>query len=115
MPDPLYKRASVQETIVVSLAVGVTITIQVFGSGDDYAQPYTEFGSDETLMLAGAVRASDNASLMGVGIEITVDSVPRGSAPLYGFDGQYNYYQMSIGVLPEGSHLIEAVFPRVRR
>ena len=114
MPNQ-YRGSQAQETIVVLRTVSTTTTIAAFGSDDGYSTPRTEFGDDETIMLAGAVAATDRADLTGTQITINVDTTPRGTTPLYGFDGTLNFFQISIGTLPEGQHVVEAVFPRVRK
>ena len=114
MPNT-YRGSQAQETIVVLRTVSTTTTIGAFGSDDGYSTPRTEFGDDETIMLAGSVVATDKKDLTGTQITINVDRTLRGTTPLYGFDGTLNFFQISIGTLAEGTHLVEAVFPRTRK
>jgi len=114
MPN-LYRPSQASETITILRAWGTTTTIAAYGSADGFTTPGTEFGEDEEIMVAGTVRAGDNADLAGVNMEIRVDGVVVGNTPLYGYDGTTNYYQFSLGLLTPGSHLVEARFPRTRR
>jgi len=111
----LYRRSEALETIVVLRTWPTTTTIAAYGSGDGFTTPGTEFGDDEEIMVAGTVQAGNNADLTGVSMEVRVDGVVVGSTPLYGYDGLRNYYQVSLGMLPEGTHTLEAIFPRTRR
>ena len=115
MPPQRYRPSQASETIVILRTWSTTTTIAAYGSADDYTTPGTEFGDDETIMVAGAVQAGNNADLTGVVMEIRVDGVVVGSTPLYGYDGLRNYYQFSVGILAEGTHTLEARFPRTRR
>ena len=92
-----------------------TTTIAAYGSEDGFTTPRTEFADDEEIMVAGTVGAVDRGDLTGVAMTILVDGVVVGTTPLYGFDGIVNYYQMSLGMLPEGTHILEARFPRTRK
>jgi len=112
---PQYRRSQAQETIVVLRTYPTTTTIGAYGSEDGFATPRTEFGDDEEIMVAGTVGATDNADLTGVAMTILVNGVVVGTTPLYGFDGRVNYYQLSLGMLPEGTHILEARFPRTRK
>lgn len=112
---PLYRRSQAQETVVILRAFPTTTTILAYGSGDGFTTPGTEFGDDEEIMVAGTVQAGDNANLTGVNMEIRVDKAFVGNVALYGYDGARNYYQFSLGMLPEGTHVVEATFPRTRK
>jgi len=112
---PLNRRSQAQETIVVLRTYPTTTTIGAYGSEDGFATPRTEFGDDEEIMVAGSVRAADNADLTGTVMTVLVDGVVVGTTPLYGYDGAINYYQLSVGMLPEGTHIVEARFPRSRK
>jgi len=107
-----YRGSQAQETIVVLRTYSTTTTIAAYGSEDGFTTPRTEFADDEEIMVAGTV---DRGDLTGVAITILVDGVVVGTTPLYGFDGTTNYYQMSLGMLPEGTHILEARFPRTRK
>jgi hypothetical protein len=113
MPN-MYRPSSAEQTIVVLRSYPTTTTIAAFGSDDGYAESRTEFADDETIMVAGMVGSPDSADLTGVLIAISVDGVPFGTTPLYGFDGTSNYYQLSLGLLTEGTHNLYASFPRTR-
>jgi len=112
---PLYRPSQVLETITILRSWPTTTTIAAYGSADGFTTPGTEFGDDEEIMIAGTVQAEDNANLTGVSMEIRVDGVVVGGTPLYGYDGTRNYYQFRVGMLPEGTHTVEARFPRTRR
>ena len=112
---PLYRPSQALETITILRTWATTTTIAAYGSGDGFTTPGTEFGDDEEIMVAGTVQAGNNADLTGVSMEVRVDGVVVGSTPLYGYDGLRNYYQVSVGMLPEGTHTLEAIFPRTRR
>ena len=110
-----YRPSQAQESIVVLKSVSTATSIAAFGSEDGYATQRTEFGDDETVMVAGAVVATDNADLTGVAITILVNGAAVGTATLNSYDGSANFYQQSLGVLPEGNYTVEAVFPRTRK
>ena len=110
-----YRPSQAQETIVVLRTYSTITTIGAYGSEDGFATPRTEFADDEEIMVAGTVGAADNADLTGTMMTILVDDVVVGTTPLYGFDGAINYYQLSVGMLPEGTHVVEARFPRTRK
>jgi len=114
MPET-YKPSQALETIVVLRTWSTTTTIAAFGSDDGYAVPRTEFGDDETIMVAGTVQAGNNADLTGVLLNIFVDGTLKGTSPLYGYDGTLNFYQYSLGTLPEGNHEVQTSFPRTRK
>ena len=109
-----YKPSQAQATIIVLRSVNTTTSIGAFGSADNYTTQKTEFGDDETIMVAGAVVATDGADLTGVAMAIIVNGAPVGTASLYGYDGTNNFYQYSLGILPEGEHVVEAEFPWTR-
>ena len=111
---PLYRRSLAQETVVILRAIRTTTTIAAYGSGDGFTTPGTEFGDDEEIMISGTVVADDAADLTGQLLEISIDGVPVGTTGLFGYDGLTNYYQLNIGMLAEGTHVIEAMFLRVR-
>jgi len=111
----LYRRSQAQETIVVLRTYPTTTTIGAYGSEDGFATPRTEFADDEEIMVAGTVRATDNANLTGIAMTVLVDGVVVGTTLLYGYDGTTNYYQLSLGMLPAGTHVVEAIFPRTRK
>jgi hypothetical protein len=110
-----YRASQAAQTIVILRTWSTTTTIAAYGSGDGFTTPGTEFGDDEEVMVAGAVKAGDNANLTGVNIEIRVDGMFAGVTPLYGYDGVNNFYQVSLGILAVGTHVVEATFPRTRR
>lgn len=114
MPDQ-YRPSLASEQIVVLRTISTITIIAAFGSADNFTTPGTEFGDDEEIMVAGTIKAQNNADLTGVQITILVDGIPRGTTPLYGYDGSLNYYQYSVGTLVEGNHTLEARFPRVRK
>ena len=111
----LYKRSTAAETIVLVRPITTTTTILAYGSGDGYTEPGTLLGIDEDIMVAGTVAAEDGADLTGLEIDVRLNGPSVGKTPLYGYDGVTNYYQLSLGMLPEGTHTVEAVFPRARR
>jgi len=111
---PVYKRSVASETIVIRRAQNTVTTIAAFGSADGYATPGTEFGEDETIMVAGTVTADDVRDLTGVDVEVYLDDSFLGATMLYGYDGTNNYYQFTVGVLVEGTYTIEARFPRTK-
>lgn len=109
-----YNPSQASLTIQVLAPVGTTTTIQAFGSADGYTAPNTEFGTDEQIAIGGTLTASNGANLTGVQIGIYRDGALVGNTALYGFTGGVNYYQLNIGVLAQGSHTIEARFPKTR-
>jgi hypothetical protein len=111
----LYRGSQAQETIVVLRTYPTTTVIAAYGAEDGFTIPRTEFADDEEIMVAGTVRAPDNANLTGVAMTVLVDGVVVGTTLLYGFDGTTNYYQLSVGMLLEGTHVLEASFPRTRK
>jgi len=114
MPET-YRPSQIAETIVVLRTWNTTTTIAAFGSDDGYTTARTEFGDDETIMVAGAVQAGNNADLTGVLLNIFVDGILKGTSPLYGYNGSVNFYQYSLGILAEGNHQVQASFPRTRK
>jgi len=112
---PVYRRSEAQETIVILRAQSTTTTIAAFGSYDGFTNPGTEFAEDEEIMIAGNVVAADNADLTGINMSIILNGTPVGTTPLYGFDGSNNFYQLSLGMLAEGTYTVEAQFPRTRK
>lgn len=112
---PVYKASQDQETIVILRAQATTTTIAAFGSYDGFTTPGTEFAEDEEIMIAGNVVAADNADLTGVNMSVLLNGTPVGTTPLYGFDGSTNFYQLSLGLLAEGTYTVEAQFPRTKR
>lgn len=111
----LYRPSSGQETIEILRPIATTTTVQAFGSADGYTEPGTIFGTDEDIMVAGTVVATDNADLTGVALRIILDGAFIGTAPLTSYDGANNFYQYTLGMLTEGIHTIEVKFPRTRR
>lgn len=111
----IYNRSQAQTIITIARPIITTLTIEAFGSEDGYTTPGTDFGTDETIIVAGALVAADSANLTGVNINVYVDGVFIRSVALYGYDGRNNFYQAELGVLAEGTHTIETRFPRVRR
>lgn len=114
MPDQ-YRPSQASEVITVLRTINTVTTIQAFGSADNFTTPGTEFGDDEQIMVAGSVQGTNNGNLTGVLMTLFVDGVNVGTAPLYGFDGTYNYYQANLGILAEGNRTLEALFPRTRK
>jgi len=114
MPQ-IYRRSQVTETIIILRAVRTTLTIAAYGSEDGYTTPGTEFGEDEEVMVAGTLNADDLADLTGIEMQVLLDGGLVGTTLLYGYDGTANYYQYALGFLPEGTHIVEVRFPRVRR
>ena len=112
---PVYKGSQDQETIVILRAQATTTTIAAFGSDDGFTNPGTEFAEDEEIMIAGNVIAADSADLTGILMSIILNGTPVGTTPLYGFDGSTNFYQLSLGMLAEGTYTVEAQFPRTRK
>lgn len=110
----IYRKSAALETIVIARPIITTTTIAAFGSVDGYVEPGTEFGTDEDIMVAGAVVAADGADLTSVEMEIRLDGAVVGVVALYGYDGLTNYFQYSLGMLTEGTHEVEARFPRTR-
>lgn len=111
----IYRKSAALETVVIARPITTTTTIAAFGSADGYTEPGTWFGTDEDIMIAGAVIAADGADFTGVEMEIRLGKAVVGVVPLYGYDGLTNYFQYSLGMLPEGTHEVEARFPRVKR
>jgi hypothetical protein len=114
MPNQ-YRGSQAQATIVVLRTYSTTTTIGAYGSEDGFVTPRTEFADDEEIMVAGTVGVTNNADLTGVAMTILVDGFVVGTTLLYGYDGAINYYQASLGRLPEGTHVVEARFPRTRK
>lgn len=115
MPAPItYSTSQDSKVITIAAPQSTTTVINVFGSGDNYAAPALEFGTDETIMVAGTVHATNGANLTGVIMDIHLDGTHIASTALYGYDGTYNYYQVSLGVLAAGNHTVQATFPRTR-
>ena len=110
-----YRASQATQIITILRTWPTTTTMAAYGSADGFVTPGTEFGDDEEIMVAGTVQAGDNSELTGVNLEIRVDGMVIGSTPLYGYDGTRNYYQLTVGVLTEGTHTLEARFPRTRR
>jgi len=48
-------------------------------------------------------------------VEILVNQGTVGTAALYGYDGTTNYYQLNLGILPQGTYEVQAKFPRTRK
>jgi hypothetical protein len=111
----LYRPSQASEVITVLRTITTTTTISAFGSADGFVTPGTEFGDDEQVMVAGSVKSTNNANLTGVTMMIWLDGVQVGTALLYGYDGTQNFYQFNLGILAEGSHTVEARFPRTRK
>lgn len=113
---PSTYRPSTQQIVIQVLAsVSTVTTLQAFGSADGYTNPATEFGDDETVAIAGSLTAADGADLTGILMSVTIDGGAPATTPLYGYSGGVNFFQLSLGVLPVGSHTIVASFPRTRR
>lgn len=111
----IYRPSAVSETIVLATPINTVTTIAAYGSADGFSLPDTWFGTDETIMVAGAVVASDRGNLSVARVGIFVDGVQVGTAPLsYDPATGNNYYQFTLGTLAEGSHLVEARFSRLR-
>lgn len=112
---PLYRRSQTQEIVYIRRPINTSLTVQAYGSGDDYANPDTLFGDDETIMVAGTLVATDGADLSVATITIQLNGATIGQAALT-FDPTtgVNYYQFTLGVLPEGDHTVDAVFRRLR-
>jgi len=87
-----------------------------FGSADGYTMPDTEFGTDETIVVAGNVVASDLADLRGGTVEITVNGPIVGVASWTGFDPATgdNFWSYTLGALAEGDYTVRASFLRLR-
>ena len=111
----IYRRSQASEQIEVLRAQGTVTTILAYGSGDNFTAPGTEFASDEEIMAAGTLVADDSANLTGVLMEIYLDGASVATTPLYGHDGTANFYQYKFGMLTEGTHVLEARFPRTRK
>lgn len=115
MSDPIYRQSSAQEVIVIARPVTTTTAIMAYGSGDGYTEPHTDFGSDETIMVAGTVVAVDGADLSRGNVQILLNGVLAGTVGLsYDPATQTNFYQFSLGVLAEGTYTVEANFRRIR-
>lgn len=110
-----YNPSQNQLIIEVLAAVNTTTTIQAFGSSDDYVSPMTEFADDEAIAVAGTLTANDGADLTGVLMSIRVDNGVPITTALYGFAGGVNFFQIQLGILSVGQHMIQASFPRTRR
>lgn len=110
-----YNPSGQSVVIEVLAAVNTTTTIQAFGSSDNFTNPLTEFADDEAIAIAGSLVANDGADLTGILMSIRVDGGTPLTAPLYGFAGGVNFFQLELGILPVGQHTIQASFPRTRR
>ncbi|MCJ7635794.1 hypothetical protein MUP77_25810 [Candidatus Bathyarchaeota archaeon] len=111
----VYSPSFAQETIVLARPINTVTTVEAYGSADGYVAPDTWFGIDETIMIGGAVVATNKANLSMVSIRIFVNGTQVGTAPLsYDPATGNNYYQYTLGALAEGSYLIEARFSRLR-
>lgn len=114
MPQ-IYRSSQAQETIILATPINTVTIISAYGSADGYVNPDTWFGIDETIMVAGFVLAADLADLSMVEVGIFVNELQVGMTPLsYDPATGNNYYQYNLGVLTEGSYIIEARFSRLR-
>ena len=112
---PIYRQSADSEIIYVRVPVTTATTIQAYGSDDGYSAPGTEFGSDETIMIAGTVTATDGADLTAGSIEIRLNGGSIANVGLSYDPGLgVNYYQYTLGSLAEGDYTIEARFRRLR-
>lgn len=112
---PIYRKSADQEVIYIRVPVSTATTIQAYGSADDYAEAGTEFGSDETIMIAGTVTAADGADLTAGSVRIRVNGATVATVGLSYDPGLgVNYYQYTVGVLAEGDYVVEADFRRLR-
>lgn len=115
MADPIYRQSSAQEVIIVRVPIDTVTTIQAYGSGDGFAEPHTLFGTDEEIMVAGTVTATDGADLSTGVVEIRVNGPAVGTTGLsYDPASGTNFYQFTLGVLAEGDYTVEARFKRLR-
>ena len=111
----VYNPSLAQETIVLARPINTVTSISAYGSADGYVAPDTWFGTDETIMVAGTVVATNKANLSAVRVAIFLNGVQVGTAPLsYDPATGNNYYQYTLGTLAEGSYLVEARFSRLR-
>lgn len=115
MADPIYRPSRAEAEIVVLAPIGTATTIEIYGSGDEYAEPSTIFGDDEEIMVAGTVIADDGADLSLGTIIIRVNGTRVGTTGLsYDSTTGINYYQFPLGLLPLGEYTIQARFRRLR-
>ena len=111
----IYRKSVADQVIVIGRPINTVTTINAYGSADDYSAPGTDFGTDETIMVAGEVVAADGADLSITSVDIWLNGSFLGSAPLsYIAATGVNFYQFSLGMLAEGTYLIEARFGRLR-
>lgn len=111
---PMYRQSQDQEIVYIRRPITTTTTIDAYGSGDNYTNPDTMFGTDETIMVAGAVVAEDGADLSAGTVSIRLNGTEVGVVAL-SYDGAgTNFYQFTLGILAEGDYTVEAFFARLR-
>lgn len=113
---PVYRPSEATQTVTLAAPVNTVTTLEVRGSEDSYASDRREFTTEEDLRLNGSVTAANGASLAGISVQIYVNNVLRGTAPLtYDSVARTNLYVFALGLLTaEGSYAIKASFPRTR-
>jgi hypothetical protein len=113
---PVYRPSEAAQTVTLAAPVNTATTLEVRGSEDGYASDRREFTTEEDIRLNGSVTAANGASLAGYNVQIYVNNVLRGTAPLtYDSVARTNLYVYALGMLTaEGSYAIKAVFPRTR-
>ena len=112
---PIYKKSQVEQAVVIRVPVATTLTIAVYGSGDNYATSETEFGDDEIIQVVGALIAGDGANLSGRNLNVYVNGAFAGITPLsFDFATGQNIYSFTLGQLVAGTYTIRVEFPRTR-
>jgi hypothetical protein len=113
---PVYRPSEATQTVTLAAPVNTVTTLEVRGSEDGYASDRREFTTEEDLRINGSVTAANGASLEGINVQIYVNGVLRGTAPLsYDSMARTNLYVFALGVLTaEGSYTLKASFPRTR-
>lgn len=113
---PVYRPSETTQTVTLAAPVNTVTTLQIRGSEDGYASDRREFTTEEDLRLNGSVTAANGASLAGINVEVYVNNVLRGTAPLtYDAPSRSNLYVYALGMLTaEGSYAIKIAFPRTR-
>ena len=108
--DPIYRRGTSSETVLVVKTVQTSLSIEARGEADGYAAPQTVFGDDENVRAQGILTAGDGANLAGRTVSVSLNGHHLADVTL----GTGNTWSIDLGVLAEGSYVVDVVFQRLR-
>ena len=108
--DPIYRRGTTSETVLVVKTVTTTLSIEARGEADGYAAPQTVFGDDENVRVQGSLVPGDGANLAGRTVRVSLNNRFLADVALV----QGNLWSLDLGVLAEGNYTVEVVFQRLR-